>query len=87
MVQNSISKGKRVKYDIASSNFEKRKKKVSNIRLRKLSDNFKRVSVDKKAIDVVETPNQLKKTPVRVRPSLASIDLVNLKMQKRNNSD
>jgi len=89
MVQNVLSKGRKVRFDIGSSNFEKRKKKVTNIRLRKLSGNFKKLALEKISTEGIETtPPQSKKTiQVRIRPSLASIDLTGLKSQiRRNNS-
>jgi hypothetical protein len=50
MVQSSLAKGKKVKFDIGSPNFEKRKKKIGQIRLRKLSGNYKRLTIEKNTI-------------------------------------
>lgn len=87
MVQNSLAKGRNIKFDIGSPNFEKRKKKISNIRLRKLSDSYKRLTIEKKTVDLAESVFQVKKTQAKVhRPSLASIDLLSLKSARRNNS-
>ena len=52
MVQNALAKGKKVKFDIGSPFFEKRKKKIGQIRLRKLSDNYKRLANEKNTIEM-----------------------------------
>ena len=52
MVQSSLARGKKVKFDIGSPIFEKRKKKIGQIRLRKLSDNYKRLTIEKNTIEL-----------------------------------
>jgi hypothetical protein len=86
MVQSSLAKGKKVKFDIGSPNFEKKKKKIGQIRLRKLSGNYKRLTIEKNTIEVTESQVLAKKPQIRIRPSLASIDLTGLKKLRRNNS-
>ena len=86
MVQSSLAKGKKIKFDIGSPNFEKRKKKIGQIRLRKLSENYRRVETEKNTIELTESQVQTKKIQIRIRPSLAAIDLTSLKTLKRNNS-
>lgn len=86
MVQNGISKGKKVKFDISSVNFEKRKKKVGNIRLRKLSENYRKILTEFDKIDVLQSEVFVKKGTSRVRPSLISIEIKKVRQLKRNNS-
>lgn len=86
MIQNAISKGKKVKFDISSQSFEKRKKKVSSIRLRKLSDNYKKISTEIDKIDVIQSEIFGKKVTSRIRPSLASIEIPKMRRLLRNNS-
>lgn len=47
-----MNKGKKVKFDIGSTSFEKRKKKRNSIRLRKLSESHKKTPTDRNATDM-----------------------------------
>lgn len=75
MVQNAISKGKKVRFDISSQSFEKRKKKVTNIRLRKLSNDYRKISTENDKFELIQSEVFSRKITSRVRPSLASIDI------------
>lgn len=86
MIRNAISKGKKVKYDICSQSFEKRRKKVASIRLRKLGDNYRKISTETEKADLLQSEIFVKKGASRIRPSLASIEFPKLRQLTRNNS-
>lgn len=86
MVQNAVSKGKKVRFDISSQSFEKRKKKVTSIRLRKLSDNYRKISTENDKVELIQSEVFSRKVTSRVRPCLASIDMKIKRELTRNDS-
>lgn len=59
---------------------------MASIKLRKLSGNYRKIPTEGKKIDLLQSEIFSKKTQVRIRPSLASIDVVKRKSMIRNNS-
>lgn len=87
MVQNAISRGKRVKFDISSKSFEKRKKKVASIRLRKLSENYRKIPTENEKIDNFQVEIFGRKSTVRVRPSLVSIEVTKRQLTRNDSGN
>lgn len=59
---------------------------MGSIRLKKLSDNYRKVSTEMDKIDVFQSDVFVKKMSSRVRPSLVSIDIRKMRGMKRNSS-